>query len=203
MKKQLVIFLVLFSLSFTGCKKLIVYHAGIRTPREETAESILKYARGMNQDTSRIYILKDSSAFSALNRDSVMRVNLLGAIVFSKNGLVTNYRDSSSCQWSAARYIGIMKPDSGFQIDTGYTWHHILNAIVPLTGGVPAEFDTSKYDYLVVFSWAKFITKMNERLFLINQSAAENPYSKIKVISLNIDMQKSWCLKEDQKFKFR
>ena len=55
----------------------------------------------------------------------------------------------------------------------------------------------------VIITWAKFIGKMNERLFVVSESVKDNKNAKIRLILLNSDMQKSWNLNESQKIKFK
>ena len=61
------------------------------------------------------------------------------------------------------------------------------------------EVKPGDFDFIVVNTWAKFLGKYNERLFLVNETVKKRTDLKILMINLNIDMQKSWNLSEDQK----
>lgn len=200
--KKLVPFIILFVFLGSGCKQLILWKYGVRNPKKETAESIRAYATKYGQDPGKVWLFRDSTAFSWFSSDSIYRKTCFGAIVFNDIGLLLNYRDSSSCQWSAAAYVNQLKRDTTYRIDESRKFPAVFSYLVPLAGRSSLAADTSRYDYTVVFTWAKYLGKMNERLFTINDAARSNPHANIRVISLNIDMQKSWGLRKSQKLHY-
>jgi hypothetical protein len=200
MKRQL--FLLLLSICiFAGCKQIVIWKYGIRSPKMETPGSITDYAKKQGQNPDNIWLFTDSVAFARFNKDSLFRKSYFGALVFNRQGLVINFKDTASCQWSVANSVRKLKRDSVYEIDTSRTCRGLMSSLVPLTGILIHPNDVEEYDYTVVYTWAKYIGKLNERLFEISEAARNNSSASIRVISLNVDMQKSWNLRKDQRIR--
>jgi hypothetical protein len=202
MKKILFLFLLVLYMT-AGCKQIILWKYGVKKPQIETPESILAFARKQRQNPDNIYLFRDSVGFMKFVKDSLYKKSCFSAIVFNDKGLVLNYKDSSSCQWSAGSYIQELKKDTVYRIDESHKFPALIPSLVPLTGQTLFAMNAPGYDYTVIFTWAKYIGKLNERLFCINEAAKNNHNANIRVISLNVDMQKSWDLRKDQKVKIK
>ena len=197
MKKHLCMFALMLILA-SGCKPLILWRYGIRSPKVETPESILTFARKYRQNPDNIYLFRDSVAYLGFMRDTIYKKAFFSALVFNRNGSLVNYKDSASCQWSAAAYIEKLRSDTSYKTDASRKFSGVFASMIPLSGHGGYEANDN-YDYTVVFTWAKFIGKLNDRLFCIHEAALKNTRANIRVISLNVDMQKSWNLRENQK----
>jgi hypothetical protein len=184
-----------------GCKQMVIWRYGIRSPRMETPQSITDYARKQGQDPDNVWLFSDSAAFAKFNRDTLYRKSYFGALVFSRQGLVINFKDTATCQWSVANAVREMKKDSLYRIDKSRKYEDLMSSLVPLTGISFLSKDMKEYDYTVIFTWAKYIGKLNERLFEITEAARNNSNANIRVIALNVDMQKSWNLRKDQRIR--
>jgi hypothetical protein len=190
---------LMIAFSACGCTSLVLIFAGMRQPKEESHDDIKQYLLKFGQDTNETYILRDSAAYGRLQNDPLFREIMGDPVIYSKKGKIRQLRDSSSCQWSTAGYLGRLRPDSAYEVIPVKDWDLILQDIVPFSdGGAPPSFDTNRYDFLIIYSWAIFMHKYNERQFLISKAAAENHDSRIKVIPVNIDVQKSWDLSKDK-----
>jgi hypothetical protein len=197
--KKIIPFSLLVLFMTAGCKQLIIWKYGIKKPKTETPESILAFAIKQGQNPDNIYLFRDSVCFKTFMKDSLYKKAYFSAIVFNDKGLIMNYKDSASCQWSASAYIQQLKKDTVYMIDDSHKFSSIISSLTPLNGQNLNVMNAQNYDYTVVFTWAKYIGKLNERLFRINEFAKNNPYAKIRVISLNVDVQKSWALRENPK----
>lgn len=200
MKKVLVQCLLLLVIT-AGCKQIVLWKYGIRSPKTETPESILAFAKKSGQDPGNIYIFRDSLAYSHFMKDSIYKKASFSAIVFNARGFLVDYKDSASCQWSAAAHIRKLKKDTSYRVDESRKLPDVASSLVPLVRQSVEDSNAGGVDYTVVFTWARYIGKLNERLFCINEIAKNNPNAVIRVISLNVDMQKSWNLRKDQKVK--
>ncbi len=200
MKKIIPFFLLVLFLT-TGCKQIAMWKYGIKTPKTETPESILAYAKKQGQNTDNIYMFKDSASYTKFLKDSLYKKAFLSAIVFNDKGLLMNYKDSTSCQWSAVAYIKKLKTDTIYRIDESRKFLSVIPFLIPLNAQATQTMNAAGYDYTVIFTWAKYIGKLNERLFCINEAAKNNTNVKIRVISLNVDVQKSWDLQKSGKMK--
>ena len=199
--KKLSFCLIILSIFFSGCKQLIYWKYGIKNPKPETPESILGFIKKWKQDSQETYIFKDSSAFFRYMNDPVYKKNLLGSMFYNEKGLLINFKDSTKCQWSAGYFVSRLRADTLYQTDTTYKYQEILADLIPVRApDSPVRHDSS-YDYTVIITWAKYLGKYNERLFVASESVNENNKAKIRLILLNIDMQKSWNLRKDQRIR--
>jgi hypothetical protein len=199
MKKNLIpiLFIAVF---FSSCKQIFLWKYGVKAPRIETQSSILNYAKKQGQNPENIFLFRDSLAYNSFIKDTVFNKAFLSAIVFDKHGSIVDYKDPKSCQWSAVGYIEKLKRDTTYSVDTTHNFFSVLPSLVHLNGQSMVNGNPQDYDYIVLFTWAKFIGKINERLFAINEAAKNNPNASIRVISLNVDMLDSWGLKEVPEF---
>jgi hypothetical protein len=195
MKKHLIPILI-FAMFFSGCKQIILWKYGVRDPRIETRESLLKYIQKQGQDPENIYLFRDTLAYNSFFKDTVFKKAFFSAIVFDKKGSIVDYKDPKSCQWAAVGYIEKLKRDTLYALDTTHNIFTVLPSIVPLNDRHPVSINQPDYDYTVIFTWAKYIGKLNDRLFVISEAAKNNKKASIRVISLNIDIQDSWGYKE-------
>lgn len=194
-------YVMAFSLLLSGCKQIVMLKYGIHNPKEETPESLLSYMNKMEYPADNSYIFRDSVSFFANIQDSVFRKNMIGSLFFNDNGVMTIYKDTSKCQWSAGYFISQLDKDSVYHSDTSYTFQHLMTEIFPLSGA--DQTDTCHYDFTVLITWAKFLGKFNDRLFSVEEAVKQRPDLKLRLIFLNVDMQKSWRLTDQQKMLFK
>jgi hypothetical protein len=190
-------------LSLAGCKQIVMWRYGMHEPREETPASVAAVLKSLGKPADNVYLFRDSAGYCRYMDDSVFHRNLLGALFFTDRGLMYNYKDPASCQWSAGRFIGSLRADTAYAVDTGYRYQDLLKVIVPLEPGVGEAPAAGAFDYTVVITWGCFLGRYNERLFMADSAAAVNTRARIRVICLCADMMKAWSLRDDQKLKFR
>jgi hypothetical protein len=174
------------------------YKYGVKDPKEETPESLLAFLEKNKFPTEPVYILSDSDSYFKLFRDSILLKNFLSHMIFDSRG-VQLCRDTTRCQWSGYDVVKTLKPDSAYRLSGGVRLEDILKHIRPV--GRAAIYDTLavRCDFTLIVTWAKFIGKYNYRLFDLNQAVRENKTARIRVIWLNIDVQKNWHLKKEQR----
>jgi hypothetical protein len=200
MKKNLLLLILIASLT-SGCKQLVLWKYGIHSPKPETPESILTFAEKNKQPSDNIYLFRDSLAYARFMKDSLLKTAYFSAIVFNRKGEFIEYKNPASCQWSAAEYVEKLKRDTTYQaLDAPKLWT-VIPGLIGLNGTSFPVPDSGKVDYTIIFTWAKYIGKLNERLFCINDAARNNRQAEIRVISLNVDVQKSWNMKNNQKIR--
>jgi hypothetical protein len=199
MKILLSIMLVCFLL--TACKPAIHMVYGVREATPETPETLLKFLEKHNGPVSGQYMLRDSAKWSEFMNDSVFWHNMIGTMIFNKD-LALVARDTLKCIWSGSTQIKNIVNDSPIILFDRFSGERLLTSLVPLwdtaTYHIP---ERGTYDFLIINSWAKFIGKFSERLFSTGKYAESFSNPRFRVIWLNVDMQKSWNLREDQKLK--
>jgi hypothetical protein len=199
--KALLIPFILACLLFTACKPAVYMINGVRQAKPETPESLLRYIKKHDGPVRGQYMFRDSAAWAEFLGDSVFWHNMIGTMIFDKD-LALVLRDTSKCIWSGSTQIKNIVNDSAIILYDKFSGEKLLKSLVPLwdtaTYHLPERGD---FDFLVINSWAKFVGKFSERLFITGKYGESVTKPRFRVIYLNIDMQKSWNLKEDQQFK--
>ena len=80
------------------------------------------------------------------------------------------------------------------------TLGQILKHIEPIRGG-EADSVVLNPDFTIIVTWAKFLGEYNYRLFDLAGAVKEDKKSRIRLIWLNIDIQKSWHITDRQKIR--
>lgn len=176
---------------------------GIREPKEESPSSIKEFMNKMNQPTTNTYIFKDSSSYFHCLNNATFREDLVGSFFFTDKGLLINYKDTSKCRWSVFGFIKGLRSDTTYQIDTTFRYQDLLHHIRLLGVSTDSAYSGKDFDYFIVITWAIFLGKLNERLFTADEAASENQKARIKVIFLNMDIQESWNIQDNQKIVIR
>jgi hypothetical protein len=200
--KHLLLFCLLL-LSCSSCKQLLMWKEGIHQPEQVTTEEITTFAKKWKKNPDSIYVFKDSTSYFSTLRDKETKAMFLGALVFSKEGLLKNYKDSTSCQWSAGSYVSKLKTDTTYFVDTSLRCESMLKHLVNLNGKPVVTSGIEQYDYIVLYGWATFLGKYNERLFCIDDAVLSNKAANIQVYSINMDVLRSWNLPKDQMIRFK
>ena len=180
-----------------GCKQLIMLRYGIKDPKIETRESIMKFSNKFNLDSNLVYIFKDTTSYFHYMRDSVFKKNAIGTLFFNRMGSMVDNSKRKNCQWSGCAFLNQFKKDSLYFTDSAFQLNELLQKIIPVKENESVGF-SEENDLTVISIWAKFVGKYNERLFCISEIAANRKDLKVKIIYLNIDMLKEWNLKKSQ-----
>ena len=121
-------------------------------------------------------------------------------MIFDRNGKLL-VRDTSFCQWAGGGVIKTLHPNSVYKAWPGLTLQQILQNIKPF--GRPHVSDSllQNPDFTLVVTWAKFIGGYNYRLFDLAEAVKQNNRARIRLIWLNIDIQKSWNIPKKQQMR--
>lgn len=186
----------------TSCVTIVKWKYGIRNPREETPESLIEFLKKMNKSPEDIYLFRDSSSYFHYLNIPVFRKNLIGSMFFNGQGLLTGVKDTNKCQWSVNAFIENLEHQKDFLADTSFRFQDLDKCLVPLVNdGICREMMDP--DFIVVINWGCFAGKLNQRFFDVSAMDGEKRDIRIRLVFLNIDMQKSWELTKDQKLKLK
>lgn len=197
--KAFKIFVPFLLLITASCVTLVKWKYGITEPREETPASLLKFLQKMNQPPEDFYIFKDSAAFCHYLNDSVFRKNLIGSLFFNQEGLLTDIKDTAKCQWSVSSFLQNLDHKRAFKVDSAYRYQNVLSHLMPLVRNGITDSLLGSYNYIVLITWGRFAGKLNKRLFDAAEMANEKRNKGVHIAFINIDMQKSWKLRKNQK----
>ena len=133
--------------------------------------------------------------------DSVLK-SLLASPIFFRSDLKRMARDTTHCQWSGGAQVQNLKKDTTYTCYDELNFSDIWPYIKPLSDTVVKPVvNPGDYDFILVYTWARFLGKFNERILNVSDDIENRPDLKILLVYLNFDMQKSWNLSKDQRYK--
>ena len=197
-----IVILAIVAVAIAGCKPYMKFKYEMSEPGEETPEGLLAFLEKNKFPTNDVYMFSDSASYFQALRNPMFRKNLLSHMNFDRNGLLLE-RDTTQCQWSGYDVVRVLNPDSSYRSLTGLQLDQILQHIQPF-GRTPAHDSTAaRPDFTVVVTWAKFLGKYNYRLFVLSDAVRENKAARIRLVWLNVDLQRNWHVPGRQKIAIR
>jgi hypothetical protein len=186
----------------TACKQYAVARLGIKEPQVETRESLKQYLLTHNFPLQDQFILKDTSGFYFMIKEASSE-GPVGTLIFDKNyHLLT--RDTSRCQWIYGEGITDLSKAKSFPLSDSFNGEELLKLMTPLDGTTDElSLSPGDFDFLVVNRWAKYLGRINDKIFNSYSIAKSRTDLKIVILNLNLDMQESWNLSDDQKLKMK
>lgn len=186
----------------SACKTYVHFKYGLTQPKEETPDQLVSFLEMHHYPTQNMYLFSDSAAYCKAIRNPVFCKNLLGHMIYNHEGKLL-LRDTTQCQWAGYEEIRLLKADSIYVTSPGLELGQILPHILPFGKSPLPEDVLTNPDFTVIVTWAKFIGSYNNRLFVLSDAIRQNISAGIRIIWLNIDMQKSWSLSAGQKVAIR
>ncbi|MEI6173454.1 MAG: hypothetical protein WCR01_06845 [Bacteroidota bacterium] len=186
----------------SACKTYVHFKYGLTQPKEETPDQLVSFLEMHHYPTQNMYLFSDSAAYCKAIRNPVFCRNLLGHMIYNHEGKLL-LRDTTLCQWAGYEEIRLLKADSIYVTSPGLELGQILPHILPFGKSPLPEDVLTNPDFTVIVTWAKFIGSYNNRLFVLSDAIRQNISARIRIIWLNIDMQKSWSLSARQKVAIR
>jgi hypothetical protein len=121
----------------------------------------------------------------------VFRQHLLSHLIFDKHGHWVP-EDTTTCQWAGSKFISALHPDSSYAVRQDIRLEQITGGICLV--GVCRCIHSGKNppDFTILVTWGKFLGRYNYRLFNLAKAVQDNPEANIRLIWLNIDIQKEW-----------
>ena len=185
-----------------GCKTVMKLKYGMAEPKMETPESLISFLEKHKFPTGDMFMFTDSASYLQALRNPLFIKNLLSHLTFDRDGLFFP-RDTTQCQWSGYDVIKALHPDSSYKSLPGLNLDQILKHIQPFGRNQAHDSIVKNPDFTVIVTWGKFIGGYNYRLFALSGAVKENKTTRIRLIWLNIDMQKSWHLSKNEKMAFK
>jgi hypothetical protein len=185
--KWMFLFVTFCVISF-GCQRIILYSAGVRTPKEENKISLNSYIKLNNLDTNNIYIAKDTASFFKLNKISSSQS---GYAFFNSNKKMIIYKDTgSACSAPIILFAKSLCTQTQQLYYKEFNTSFITNRIRPLNLPIIDEKD---YDYYAFIFWYKYLGKRKFKSDVIDivESLNKN-HCSIKIHLVNLDLQPGW-----------
>jgi len=174
-------------MTLTSCMPLLKMYYGVKNPKIENKESIIKYCKkkGMSMDN-----------LATINLDDyVSKLNGVPDVdIFNKKDDYIEYRQTdSSCNAGLFAFVPELHRDSVYRLTGKTNFNDEIKKLRTLTGEQFVLSDTSDYDFYVIMYWARFTGRLNKNHINIwEQEACNNINAKIKVIKVNVDIQEYW-----------
>ena len=196
------IILCISLLIFAGCVTIVKWKYGITNPREQTPEQLISFLKKHKYPDSSVFVFNDSLSFCRSLRNKAFRKNLLSHMIFDHKGMLLQ-RDTAKCQWSGYEVIKGLKTDSAYLCQDGIQLSDIVDHLHHIGRGSGNDSLKPQPGFTIIVTWGMFLGNYNSRLFVLSEAVRENKAAGIRLIWLNIDMQKSWNLSKDQKMAFQ
>ncbi|MEI7980202.1 MAG: hypothetical protein WCI71_01025 [Bacteroidota bacterium] len=196
----LMLFFMLFVI--TSCRSVVGLKYGMKPPGEESPESLISFLKKNSFPANHQFLFKDSTGYYEALRNPQFRKNFLSHMIFDREGGLL-YRDTIKCQWAGADFIRSLDRDSSYMKTEGLVLSQVFSRIKPIELHSGSDDQEINPDFTMVITWAKFLGKYNYRLFDLTAAVAENKGAIIRLIYLNIDMQKSWNIPEKHKISIK
>jgi len=183
-----ILLILSFLLTYNTYSQAIIFN-------KQNEESLYKFLSNSNVefDKSDIVTLKDINSFSLYNNTDKLTVP--EAYFFNREGfrLKGNF-DATSCG-QAISSLEKLNKKSFYKNDTIDDWIRDFKYLHPQS----SDLHNSEYDGFVIINWAIFLPTMNKVSFTWYKSLKEEKKYKIKVFLLNLDIQDSWEMSQEQK----
>ena len=171
---------------------------GIKRPRPESSSSITAYAEKKGYPTQNIAVFSDSSNYLEMIRNPIFRDEIFGTMIFDSD-LNLLRKDTTLCQWSGCPRLAVMHPDSVYRTVPEFDSRRLFSGLTLINDTLrPGTIANGSYDFIVVNKWAKFIGKMNDRIFPVDSCAAARKDLRIRCIDLNLDIREEWKMTRRQ-----
>lgn len=187
MKKILLLITSIFIFSSCSTQKNIIIDFKIEN-KETLKEYLLE--NKIEVDNNDLYSIKDYTSFLYFNNNDKLQVPEI--LFFNSNGyLVKNRFNNNEC----SLVINDIQKINSLEFDKNISIDELLKNISPLYKN---SNETEKY--YVVINWAKFVGKINTQSFdWYKELKKSSTKSSVNCIMLNLDIQESWNLNEQQK----
>ena len=189
LKKTIFYVVIVSVLFFTSCKFVLKKYYGIRNPKVETEESLRKYLKRKGINSNNVYTVSYKDY-----KDIMKQIGGIPEIlIFDKNGRNIIYKEEGQCNAYAFNFIEELSKDIEFKYNDSLRLDDYFSKLKDFEGNpVTIKKDESADFYLFIF-WTRYSGRLNkDHVKVWEEQAINNKKSKIKVIKVNLDMQKWW-----------
>jgi hypothetical protein len=192
MKK--IVFIIFLSIYICGCQPIMMKMYGIKDPDIENEKTVVKKKLKYGLDTANIFTVSINDFLGVLNGQSIPD----GAI-YDRDGKYIEYRQTdTSCNAGLFKFISDLNLTNKYNQPEHLTFYQEFEKFRDLRGNYPNKIEPADF-YLLVY-WTIWTGKLNKNhVKTWEDLARKNNNCKIKVIKINLDIQKYWGEKECEK----
>ena len=185
-----------------GCRVYTHLMYGMTRPKEQTPEGLTSFLEKNKFPVTSLYMFVDSASYMQMMKHPVFSKNLMTHLIFTRTGILLR-RDTTNCQWWGDELIRKLHPDSVYRNTPGLLVDDVLARIKSFGKSLPSDTLGKKPDFTIIVTWARFLGKYNYRLFDLEKAVMANKNARIRLIWLNIDIQKGWNMNSPHKASVR
>jgi hypothetical protein len=181
-----IITIILTIVLMSSCNFILRTVAGVKKPKPETKESILKYTEKIGLQTEDTYVVNSLESFGAVGKKtSIPSVRIYNS---NKELLGVISKDTNSCSGRAEDIIAQLNKETFYPVIDTLN----LDTELKMFNLISEETNENNYDFYVTIYYAKWAGKLNKKIAEWELAAFNNSNAKIKVIKLNTDLQEDW-----------
>ena len=188
--------LLFIAMFLSNCKAIIMKVYKIKSPEIENKLSILKSANRYKLDTTNIFTVSSEYYLKKLKESD----GIPNAAVYDAKGNYIEYRKTdTSCNAGLFEFIPKLKLDTVLNYKTKETLQNELTKFRDLDGNILVNVLDKNYDfYILIFNtvWTGNLNKDHVKVW--EDLAKNNMKSKIKVFTINLDIQEYWNKNEQE-----
>jgi len=200
--------LAMLLLLMCSCTNVFTSLYGIKNPREQVKEDILKKGGKYHVDKEVSFVLHDAylrKEYEALPKESCVSgpiydlLQPLQVRIFDKAGQLIGFQSNCHCggfpnlAWDRLGLFDTLPPreisNTWARVDTSFTFNEdYRNSFLPINAPVPDVDEFADVDYKIIVFWSIFMGRQSKRLIKKVQGYVDDyPDLKINVIYVNTD----------------
>ena len=187
MKKREIITLLLFTMTLTSCKFIMMKIYGIKNPQIENEKAILKFAEKKQLHTDNIVTVNSSEFLTILKVKGIPEAD-----IFDNRGQYIEYRQTdTSCNAGLFKFIPDLNRDGKYNKTGKTNLQAELNKFRDLKGNKIQPLPPA--DFYVLIYWSKWTGKLNkDHVKIWEDYSYANTNANIKVLKVDLDFQEHW-----------
>ncbi|MBS1689604.1 MAG: hypothetical protein JSS96_12830 [Bacteroidetes bacterium] len=191
MKTKSLLVLFLITCFLASCAKIYLRVTGnYKTPKQEDAASLKTYCSKYHAQYDLLFTPKSNTDFILLLKKFP---NIPTTLIYDNEGNLVAINSGSSCPWQTLQKFKALNDSSKnlISVDKSNNFSDILSYI-RCTDGDSSLLNSSTYDYLMVYTWAKFTPKLSKAMFTTATDVKQAAHFKVKIVAIDMDEQKGW-----------
>ena len=193
MKKSHILLLI-FAILLSSCRPVMMKYYGIKKPRVENEQSLLRKAKRFGFETNNIVCSNSENFLHILNGQGIP-----DAKIYDKFGNYIEFKSNdSTCNTELSEFIQNLHKDTIYKTSEYPNFFEEYSKYRDLKGNELPKPNSADF-YIVIF-WTAWTGRLNKTHVKIwEELAKENKNCEIEVLKLNLDIQNHWNKEERER----
>ena len=174
----------------SACKPVLKMSGNYKSPKKENPISIKNYCSRNDVKYDLMFCAKSESDYKAFLK---MYNAIPTTLIYNRAGDLVSVNSGSDCPWQTLQKFKELN-DSNKATVVIIKDRNISGILSHLhcIDGDSTSLSNNDYDYLFVYTWAKFIPKLSKGMFAASKDVKSNAHFRVKVIAVDLDLQDTW-----------